>query len=73
MAKNWMKKAFSNAHGQFSAKAKAAGKSTAAFAAENAHAPGKIGRQARLALVGMGKSVPGKKAAKSREEKRYGR
>lgn len=72
MAKNWMKKAFANAHGQFSEKAKAAGKSTKAYAEEEASAPGKTGRQARLALIGMGKSVPPKKATKSREEKRYG-
>ena len=72
MAKNWMKGAFANAHGQFSSKAKEAGKSTADYASEHAHDPGKTGKQARLALVGMGKSVPGKPKATPRTEKRYG-
>jgi hypothetical protein len=49
----WMKKAFANSHGQFKAKAEAAGESTAEFAKEKAHAPGKLGKQARLAEVGM--------------------
>jgi len=53
MAKHWMKKAFSNAHGQFKAKAKAAGMSTSAFAHKHEHDSGRTGRQARLALVGM--------------------
>lgn len=35
--------------GAFSAKAKAAGKSTAAYANEKASAPGLLGKQARLA------------------------
>ena len=51
--KHWMKKAFSNAHGQFRAKAEAAGKSTAAYAREHEHDSGKLGKQARLAEVGM--------------------
>ena len=50
MAKHWMKKAFSNAHGQFKAKAKAAGEGTMEFARDKAHAPGRLGRQARLVL-----------------------
>jgi hypothetical protein len=54
MAKRkWMKEAFANSHGQFKAKAKAAGKSTAEFAKEKASAPGRLGRQARLAEAGM--------------------
>ena len=53
MAKHWMAKAFANAHGQFKAKAKKAGESTKEYAHEKAHAPGKTGKQARLALVGM--------------------
>jgi hypothetical protein len=54
MAKRkWMKEAFANAHGQFKAKAKAAGESTAKFAKEKASAPGKLGKQARLAEAGM--------------------
>lgn len=51
MAKHWMAEAFKNAHGQFSAKAKAAGKSTAEYAKEKYHAPGRLGRQARLAAI----------------------
>jgi phage tail tape-measure protein len=54
MAKRkWMAEAFANSHGQFRAKARAAGKSTAAFAKQKERAPGKLGRQARLAEVGM--------------------
>jgi hypothetical protein len=63
MAK-WMKKAFANAHGQFKAKAEAAGKSTVAFAKEKAHAEGKLGKQARLVLTAHGDSIP--------KDKRYG-
>lgn len=48
--KNWIKKAVPKSHeGKFSAKAAAAGKSTAEFAAEKAGAPGKLGKEARLA------------------------
>lgn len=53
MAKKWMKEAFANSRGQFKAKAKAAGKSTAEFAHEKAAAPGRLGKQARLAEVGI--------------------
>ena len=52
-SKHWMAKAFANSHGQFKAKAARAGKSTAEFAKEKEHAPGRLGRQARLAEVGM--------------------
>lgn len=51
--KKWMKKAFANAHGQFKAKAKAAGETTGEFAHEHEHDSGKLGKQARLAEVGM--------------------
>ena len=37
--------------GAFGKKAKAAGESTGAYAKEKAHAPGKTGKQARLAMV----------------------
>jgi hypothetical protein len=50
MAKKWMKKAFANSHGQFKAKAQAAGEGTMEFAHEKEHAPGRTGRQARLVL-----------------------
>jgi hypothetical protein len=53
MPKHWMKEAFANSHGQFKAKAAAAGKSTAEYASEKSDAPGKLGKQARLAEVGM--------------------
>lgn len=46
---NWIAGATSHARGQFAAKAKRAGKSTAAFARSKEHAPGKLGREARLA------------------------
>jgi hypothetical protein len=45
----FIKQATANAHGQFRAKAQAAGKSTAEFAREHEHSPGKLGKQARLA------------------------
>ena len=44
----WIQKAVKHP-GAFTAKAKAAGKSVAAFAKEKAHAPGTLGKQARLA------------------------
>lgn len=53
MAKKWMKKAFSNSHGQFKAKAEKAGMSTHEYAEKEKSAPGLLGKQARLALVGM--------------------
>lgn len=52
-SKKWMSKAFSGAHGQFKAKAQRAGESTAKFAREHEHDSGKLGKQARLAEVGM--------------------
>lgn len=71
MAKHWMAKAFANAHGQFKAKASAAGKSTAGFARsvlkEGSHATTKTKRQAALAERGMEASHK-----KSRGEKWYG-
>lgn len=45
----WIKGATANAHGQFAAKAKRAGKTTREFAAEHAGDSGKTGKQARLA------------------------
>ena len=54
MARKWMAKATANSHGQFRAKAEAAGKSTAEFAKEKEHAPGLLGKQARLAEALMG-------------------
>ena len=54
MAKKWIQGATSNAHGQFAAKAKAAGETTREFAAEHAGDPGKIGKQSRLAETLMG-------------------
>lgn len=53
MAK-WIAGATKNAHGQFAAKAKAAGKSTAEFAREHEHDSGETGKQARLAETLMG-------------------
>lgn len=65
--KKFIKAATANAHGQFKAKAEAAGKTTREFAAEKASAPGKLGKQARLASTLMGMHHKGGKAAK-----RYG-
>jgi hypothetical protein len=49
----WMKKAFSNSHGQFKAKAEKAGETTRQYAEDKKNAPGLLGKQARLALAGM--------------------
>lgn len=67
-SKKWMKKAFSNAHGQFKAKAKRAGESTREFAQEHKGDSGKTGKQARLALAGMNANH-----SKSRGERWYGK
>lgn len=53
MAHKFLKKAFANSHGQFRAKAEKAGESTRAFAEKHKHDSGKLGKQARLALVGI--------------------
>jgi len=55
--KKWIAGATSNAHGQFAAKAKAAGMSTSAYAKKHMHDQGMTGKQARLAatLMKMGK------------------
>ena len=50
----WMEKAFANSHGQFKAKAHAAGKSTAEMASHPGKgASTKTKRQANLAKIGM--------------------
>ena len=67
VAEKWMQEAFSGSHGQFKAKAAKAGKSTAEYASEKASAPGLLGKQARLAKVGMEASHK-----KSRAQRRYG-
>ena len=62
MAKNWIKGATKNAHGQFAAKAKAAGESTREYAQAHKGDGGKTGKQARLALTLMGMSKGKKKS-----------
>lgn len=52
--KKWISEATANAHGQFRAKAKAAGMSTHAFAELHKGSKGLLGKQARLALTLMG-------------------
>jgi len=66
MAKKWIKGAIKHP-GAFSAKAKAAGKSTAEYAREKEDAPGTLGKQARLAenLMAMHHG--------KRSESRYGK
>ena len=63
--KKWIQSATENAHGQFKAKAEAAGKSTREFAEEHKNSAGKLGKQARLALTLMGASK-GKKEEKKK-------
>lgn len=53
---DWIANATKHSHGQFKAKAKAAGMSTRAFAEKHKGSPGKLGEQARLALALMGPS-----------------
>ncbi len=57
---NWIEGAIKKP-GAFRAKAARAGESTSAYASEKAHAPGKLGQQARLAktLMGMPKHANG--------------
>lgn len=51
---HWMEKAFANSHGQFKAKAKKAGKSTAEMAEDPGEgASTKTKKQANLAKIGM--------------------
>lgn len=66
MAKKWIQKATANAHGQFRKKAEAAGETTREYAEQEKGAPGKTGKQARLALtlIGMG-------GGKTRRERMY--
>lgn len=51
MAEKWMAKAFGAHPGKFTAKAKAAGKSTQGYAREKMHAKGTLGKEARLAAM----------------------
>lgn len=59
---NWIAKATANSHGQFKAKAKKAGMSTGAYAEKEVGAPGKTGKQARLAETLMSMSKGKKKS-----------
>jgi hypothetical protein len=52
--KRWITKAAAGAHGQFRKKAEAAGETTREYAREKASAPGKLGKEARLAKTLMG-------------------
>ena len=53
MAKKWIAGATKGAHGQFRKKAEEAGESTREFAEEKKDAPGKLGKEARLASTLM--------------------
>lgn len=69
MAKrNWIKSATENSHGQFRAKAEAAGETTKQYAQEHKNDAGKTGKQARLALNLMKAS----NSAKTMRSKMYG-
>lgn len=68
--KKWIQKATENSHGQFKAKAEAAGKSTREFAEEHKGSKGKLGKQARLALTLMGESHKKEKKSRSGKEVR---
>jgi hypothetical protein len=72
MAKHrFIKRATENAHGQFRGAAERAGKSTAEYAREKAHAPGRLGKEARLASTLMSFHHKGR-AHSDRVKSRYG-
>lgn len=48
--RHWEQAATANAHGQFRAKAQRAGMGTLAYARKEDRAPGKLGKEARLAI-----------------------
>ena len=60
--KDWIKGA-TKRKGAFTKKAKKAGESVAAFAEEKKNADGKVGKQARLAIILMGMNKPKMKKA----------
>lgn len=64
--KKWIKAAVSEEKGAFREKADAAGETTREFAEEKADAPGKLGKEARLAetLMSMHRKPGGSRAAK---------
>ena len=68
--KKWVQGALDNAHGQFKAKAEKAGESTKEFAEEEKDAPGKTGKQARLALTLMGMNHKGPKRIRDTYKKK---
>lgn len=57
---NWIKRGASKHPGLFAEKAARAGKTTREYAQEKAHAPGKLGQEARFAKNAMSVQ-PGKK------------
>lgn len=69
MAKKWIGRAVENSHGQFKAKAEAAGKSTKEFASEHEGSKGTLGKQGRLATALMGMNHKGVDKPKHRPAK----
>jgi len=67
--KKWIASATEDAHGQFAAKAKAAGMSTREYAEKHKGDKGKTGKQARLALTLMGMHHGKKEGKKHRSAK----
>ena len=65
---HWMQEAFGKNKGKFGRKAKKAGMSTKAYAKKEAGAPGKLGKEARLAKIGM--KFGGKRKKKGRSSGR---
>lgn len=64
MAKKWIAGAVKHGKGKFSAKAKEAGESTREYAAQEKDAPGKLGKEARLAETLMSMHHGGDKPAR---------
>lgn len=56
--------------GMFTRKAKAAGKTVPEFAKEKAHAPGKLGKEARFARLAEEGKMGGKKGKKPKAAKK---
>lgn len=73
MAKKFIKAATANAHGQFREKAERAGMSTAAYAEKEKNAPGKLGKEARLAKTLMSFHHPKRRSAKEQRTAMYGK
>ncbi len=65
---DWIKKGASKHPGLFAKKAERAGETTKEYAREKAHAPGKLGKEARFAENAMGAARKSRLPYKSRKD-----